>query len=94
MAVQGVRERDGVEEVFGEVWRELLEIGERDGIQFDAFFEAETDGVADDLVGLAEGDAFVGEVGGGGHGVEIAGFGGCCMLSVRNLRARVKLGER
>ncbi len=39
-------------------------------------FEAEADGVADLLVGLAEGDALVGEVGCGGHGVEVAGLGG------------------
>ena len=39
-------------------------------------FEAEADGVADDLVGLAEGEALVAEVGGGGHRVEVAGFGG------------------
>ena len=38
-------------------------------------FEAEADGVADVLVGFAEGDALVGEVGGGGHGVEVAGCG-------------------
>src|SRR3982751_4059762 len=39
-------------------------------------FEAEADGVADVLVGFAEGDAFVSEVGGCGHGVKIAGLGG------------------
>ena len=47
-----------------------------EGVEFTMGFEAEADGVADDLVGLAEGDALVAEVGGGGHGVEVAGLGG------------------
>ena len=37
-------------------------------------FEAEADSVADVLVGLAEGDALVREVGCGGHRVEIPSF--------------------
>ena len=45
-------------------------------LQLAVRFEAEADGVADVLVGFAEGDAFVREVGGGGHGVEVAGLGG------------------
>ena len=58
------------------VGRERLQIGEGECVELEVLFEAEADGVADDLVGFAEGDAFVGEVGGGGHGVEVAGFGG------------------
>src|SRR5579859_724247 len=38
--------------------------------------DAEADRVADDLVRLAEGDAFVREIRRGGHSVEIAGGGG------------------
>src|SRR5437764_13359824 len=39
-------------------------------------FEAESHGVADVLMRLSEGNALVGEVGGRGHGVEVAGLGG------------------
>ncbi len=45
-------------------------------LEFALGFETEADGVADVLVGFAEGDALVGEVGRGGHGVEVAGVGG------------------
>ncbi len=48
--------------------------GER--VEFDALFEREADGVADLLVRGAEGNAFVDEVSGRGHGVEIAGLRG------------------
>src|SRR5271154_160790 len=44
-------------------------------LEFPVCFEAEADGVADVLVGFAEGDALVGEVGCGGHGVEVASVG-------------------
>ena len=56
--------RDGAEFVEGEL------------LEFALGFEAEADGVADVLVGFAEGNALVGEVGCGGHGVEVAGVGG------------------
>ena len=34
-----------------------MEFGEGEGLEFAAGFEAKADGVADDLVGFAEGDA-------------------------------------
>src|ERR1700761_7839794 len=55
-------------------------------LQLAICFEAEADGVADVLVGLAEGDALVGEIGGGGHGVEVAGFGGGLHAVVAELK--------
>src|SRR6202167_413708 len=73
VAVQGCGEGDGGEEVFGEGVGEGAEFGKGEGVELAAGLEAEADGVADDLVGLAEGDALVGEGGGGGHGVEVAG---------------------
>src|ERR1700722_17330923 len=71
MAVYGAAERDSSEKVFIEVLAELLEVDERESVELEVFVEAEPDGVADDLVRFAEGHAFVGEVGRGGHGVEV-----------------------
>src|SRR5271154_2275657 len=56
-------------------------------------FEAETNGVADMLVRFAERDAFVREVGGGGHGVEVAGFGGGLHAVVAELEGCGEGGE-
>ena len=69
MAVQRGYEGDGDEEVLGKLGADGLELGEGELVQFAVGLKAEADGVADVLVGLAEGDALVGEIGRGGHGV-------------------------
>ena len=77
VAVERGFERDGGEEVFAELGlRACAARRVVDALSSRFVVEAEADGVADDLVGFAEGDALVGEIGGGGHGVEVAGFGG------------------
>ena len=76
MAVECCFEGDGLEEVFAELGADGAEFVEGELLEFALGFEAEADGVADVLVGFAEGDALVGEVGCGGHGVEVAGVGG------------------
>jgi hypothetical protein len=75
VAVYGAAEGDRGEEVFVEVFAELAEVGERDSVELEVLVDAKTDGVADDLVCLAKGYALVGEIGGGGHRVQVAGFG-------------------
>lgn len=74
MAVYGAAERDVGEEVFLEVFAELLQVSQWESVQFDVPVEAETDGITDDLMGFAERDTLVREVGGCGHGVEVAGL--------------------
>ena len=59
---------------------------EWESVQFDGPVEAEADGIADVLMGFAERDALVDEIGGCGHGVEIAGFSGRSCASNRKLR--------
>ena len=93
VAIERGFEGDGGEEVFSEGWADGLEFGEGEVLQFAIGFEAEADGVADVLVGFAEGDAFVGEVGGGSHGVEVAGVGCGLHLVVAELEGCGEGGE-
>src|SRR6202012_5178287 len=76
VAVKRGTKGDEVEEVFAEFWGEGAEVCERKGVELEVLVEAHADGIADDLVGLAERHALVGEIGGGGHRVKVAGFGG------------------
>ena len=62
-------------------------------VELEIFVEAEADGVADDLVGLAEGHALVGEIGGGGHRVKVAGFGGALHNTEAELERAGEVGE-
>ena len=76
-----------------EFGRELLQVGQGDGVEFEVFVEAEADGVADDLVGFAEGHALVGEIGGRGHRVEVAGFGGALHNTEAELEGAGEVGQ-
>src|SRR5450432_764085 len=72
---------DGLEgescfEVGAEGWVDGLEFCEREVFQLAVFLETNLDGFADLLVRQAEGHALANEVGGGGPGIEEAGFGG------------------
>ncbi len=74
MAIECGFDCDGGEKVFVEFFAELAQIGEGKIVQLDAFFKGEANGVADLLVRGTEGNSLVHEVGGGGHGVEVAGL--------------------
>ena len=93
MAVEGRLERYGCKEVSAEGWAESLELGQGDCVELAAGFEAKTDGVADDLMGLAEGNALVGEIGRGGHRVEVAGLGGGLHFLEAELEGAGEVGE-
>ena len=93
VAVERGAESDEVEEVFGELGRECAEVFERECVEFEIFVEAEADGVADDLVGLAEGHALVGEISGRGHRVKVAGFGGALHDTEAELERAGEVGE-
>ena len=93
VAVERGAQGDEVEEVLAELGRERAEIFERECVEFEAFVEAEADGVADDLVGLAEGHALVGEISGRGHRVKVAGFGGALHNTEAELERAGEVGE-
>ena len=70
VAVERGFESDGREEVGVEFGTELTEFVEGEIAELAAFIETVTDGVTNFLVGFAEGNSLVDEVGGGGHSVE------------------------
>src|SRR5580704_2555991 len=93
VAVERGFEGDGGEEVFAELGADGAEFFEGELLEFAVGFEAEADGVADVLVGLAEGDALVGEVGCRSHGVEVAGVSGSLHGVVAEFEGRGEGGE-
>ena len=93
VAVDRGAERDGVVEAFVKLGAECVEVGKRDVVELKIFVETHADGVADDLVGFAEGDALVAEVGCSGHGVEVAGFGGGLHVGVAELERAGEVGQ-
>ena len=60
---------------------------------FFRLFETHADGIADDFVSFAEGEALVAEVGGAGHGVEIAGLRGFLHFGVAKGEGACEVGE-
>src|SRR6185437_5380731 len=93
VAVERGAEGDEVEEVFAELRRERAEICERNCIELKIFVETKADGIADDLVGFAEGHAFVREVGGSGHRVKVAGFCGALHNTEAELQRASKVRQ-
>ncbi len=93
VAVERGAKRDEVEEVFAELGREHAEFFERNCIELKILVEAEADGVANDLVGLAEGHALVGEVSGRGHRVKVAGFRGALHNTEAELERTGEVGQ-
>ena len=74
VAIERGVEGDGGVKVFAKFVAELAQVSEREITELDTFFERKAHGIADFLVSGAEGHAFVNEVGGRGHRVQIAGL--------------------
>ena len=74
VAIEGRGQVDRGEEVGVELRAKLAQLFEGKRVEFHAFFQSKTNGVPDLLVRGAEGYALMDEVGGRGHGVEVAGL--------------------
>src|SRR5271169_4840548 len=72
VAIERGLERNGCVEVFAELRTELAQLIERKVAEFDAFFESKANGVSDSFMSCAERHAFVHEIRGSAHRIQIA----------------------
>src|SRR5271156_1081045 len=76
MAIYGRIESDARKKIGFELGPKLLQLLERKAIELATLLQTIAHGQANFLVRLAKGNSLVHEVGGGGHGIEIAGLAG------------------
>ncbi len=93
MAVQRGLERDRGEEVVSKLRAQRLQLSQSECIQLAPALKSEAHSIADNLMRLAEGNALVGKVGGGGHGIEVAGLSGDFHAVEANFKEEVKPGR-
>ena len=72
VAIECGCERDSGEEIFLKLCPKLVEFVEGKRTEFDTFFNSEAHGMADLLVCRPEGNSLVDEIGGRGHGIQVA----------------------
>src|ERR1700760_4957035 len=87
VTIDGSGKRNAGVKVFRKSRRKLAQLFEREPVEFALFIERYTDRLADDVVRPAEGNAMMGKVRGGSHGVEESAL--CCTIHAFQAKAQL-----